>query len=588
MTSQKLWKYHGGLKTIPHRKSLSNAASVRTAKVPRFIVIPLHQHIGKPAIPMVNVGDKVLKGQKIGRAVEFVSAPIHASTSGKVIAIGDRPVPASGGAMGECIVIETDGKDEWIELDPPVKDFHTLDQSAIQEKIRLAGIVGLGGATFPSHVKIPGGGATVEKLIINAAECEPYITCDDMLMRDRPQDVVSGIQVMLHSLKAKECLIGIEDNKPEAAQTLEKHLTKENITNIKVVVTPTVYPTGGEKQLIKILTGKEVPSGGLPLNIGYVVHNVGTAAAIHDAIILGKPIISRLVTVSGAGINEPCNIEVLLGTPIKEVVEQCGGYTDDFEYLLAGGPMMGGALMNDEVPLVKRINAILCGAKGEFAGPQDSMPCVRCGSCANVCPTQLLPQQLYWYARSGELDKCNDLSLFDCIECGCCSFVCPSKIPLVQCITFAKNSVRNEREEQRKAARSSARGERKQARLEKEAAEKAAKKAAKKAAGTGKAKPAAKAEDKGAAITAAVEAAKQKRAAEKGSGGTETAVTAATVQLEPMNQEMKDAMAKAREHLQEMCEIKCIPASQPKITAVEPTADPVKEALAKAKELLNK
>ncbi len=557
MTTQQLWKYHGGLKSIPHRKSLSNSASVRTAAVPRYIVIPLHQHIGKPAIPMVSVGDKVLKGQKIGRAVEFVSAPIHASTSGKVIAIGDRPVPASGGAMGECIVIETDGKDEWIELDPPVKDFHTLDQASIQEKIRLAGIVGLGGATFPSHVKIPGGGAKVEKLIINAAECEPYITCDDMLMRDRPHDVISGIQVMLHSLQAKECLIGLEDNKPEAAQALEKHIAKENITNIKVVITPTVYPTGGEKQLIKILTGKEVPSGGLPLNIGMVVHNVGTAAAIHDAIILGKPIISRLVTVSGAGINEPCNIEVLIGTPIKEIVEQCGGYTDDFEYLIAGGPMMGGALMNDEVPLVKRINAILCGAKGEFAGPQDSMPCVRCGSCANACPTTLLPQQLYWYARSGEMDKCNDLSLFDCIECGCCSFVCPSKIPLVQCITFAKNSVRNEREEQRKAARSSARGERKQARLAKEAAEKAAKKAAKKAAGSAaKAKPAAKA--------------------------------TASAQLEAMNQEMKDAMAKAREQLQEMWGAKCSPASASSDVAIEPTTAPVKEALAKAKELLKK
>ena len=559
MTTEKLWKYHGGLKSVPHRKSLSNSASVRSAKVPRYIVIPLHQHIGKPAIPMVNVGDRVLKGQKIGRAIEFVSAPIHASTSGRVIAIGQRPVPASGGALGECIVIECDGKDEWIELDPPVKDFRTMDQATIQEKIRLAGIVGLGGATFPSHVKIPAPGAKVDKLIINAAECEPYITCDDMLMRDRPLDIISGIKVMLHALQAKECLIGVEDNKPEAAQTLEKAIQKDGATNIKVVVTPTVYPTGGEKQLIKILTGKEVPSGGLPLNIGMVVHNVGTAAAIHEAIILGKPIISRLVTVSGSGINEPCNIEVLIGTQIKEIVEQCGGYTDDFEYLIAGGPMMGGALMNDEVPLVKRINAILCGAKGEFAGPQDSMPCVRCGSCANACPTVLLPQQLYWYARSGEFDKCVDHSLFDCIECGCCSFVCPSKIPLVQCFTFAKDSVRIEREQERKQSRSSARGERKQARMAKLEAEKAAKKAAKAKAGGG---------------------AKGKAAAKK------DATAGEGFKLEPLNNEMKEALSKSRAYLKEMHNKNDIPATNPAAVELAPTTDAVKDAVKKAKELL--
>ena len=560
MTTEKLWKYHGGLKSVPHRKSLSNSASVRSAKVPRYIVIPLHQHIGKPAIPMVNVGDRVLKGQKIGRAVEFVSAPIHASTSGRVIAIGQRPVPASGGALGECIVIECDGKDEWIDLDPPVKDFRTMDQATIQEKIRLAGIVGLGGATFPSHVKIPAPGAKVDKLIINAAECEPYITCDDMLMRDRPLDIISGIKVMLHALQAKECLIGVEDNKPEAAQTLEKAIQKDGATNIKVVVTPTVYPTGGEKQLIKILTGKEVPSGGLPLNIGMVVHNVGTAAAIHEAIILGKPIISRLVTVSGSGINEPCNIEVLIGTQIKEIVEQCGGYTDDFEYLIAGGPMMGGALMNDEVPLVKRINAILCGAKGEFAGPQDSMPCVRCGSCANACPTVLLPQQLYWYARSGEFDKCVDHSLFDCIECGCCSFVCPSKIPLVQCFTFAKDSVRIEREQERKQSRSSARGERKQARMAQLEAEKAAKKAAKAKAGVAK------------------------KSATKAAGND--GADAAGFKLEPLNAEMKDALAKARGYLKEMHNAEIVPATSPEAFQPIETADAVKQALAKAKDQL--
>ena len=582
IVSPNLHKFHGGVADLPHRKGISNSASVRKAKVPRFIVIPLHQHIGKPAIPMVDVGDKVLKGQKIGRAVEFISAPIHAPTSGKVIAIGDRPVPSHGGEMGECIVIETDGLDEWIKLDEPLKDYKSLDPATIREKIRLAGIVGLGGATFPSHVKIPGANVPVEQLIINAAECEPYITCDDMLMRDKPNDIINGIKVMLHALNAKECLIGVEDNKPEAVQALRKALEKINGTeNIKVVVTPTVYPTGGEKQLIKIVTGKEVPSGGLPINIGMVVHNVGTAAAIYEAIVLGKPIISRLVTVSGKGIQEPCNIEVLLGTQIKEIVEQCGGYTDDFEYLIAGGPMMGSALQNDEVPLVKRINCILVGAKGEFAGPQDSMPCVRCGSCANACPSSLLPQQLYWFARSGEFDKCQGHNLFDCIECGCCAFVCPSKIPLVQCIGYAKTSVRLEQHEQFKANRSKTRGERKQARLEKEAAEKKAKKEAAKKAAAAKAADAPKTEkpSKDEAIKAAVEFAKQKR----NSGADSTATQAPVAPKEPTAPAVTEAMAKARSTLNQTAIT-----AKPATATAEKTSDAVAAAMANAKKVLGK
>lgn len=584
MISENLSKFHGGLAHLPHRKGLSNKASVRKAKVPRYIVIPLHQHIGKPAVPMVDVGDRVLKGEKIGRAVEFISAPIHAPTSGKVIAIGNRPVPSHGGEMGECIVIETDGLDEWIKLDEPIKDYKSLDPASIREKIRLAGIVGLGGATFPSHVKIPGANVPVDKLIINGAECEPYITCDDMLMRDKPHDIINGIKVMMHALNAKECLIGVEDNKPEAAEALQKSLAKtEGTDNIKVVITPTVYPTGGEKQLIKIITGQEVPSGGLPINIGMVVHNVGTAAAIYEAIVLGKPIISRLVTVSGSGIQEPCNIEVLLGTPIKEIVEQCGGYTDDFEYLIAGGPMMGAALQNDEVPLVKRINCILVGAKGEFAGPQDSMPCVRCGSCANACPSNLLPQQLYWFARSGEFDKCQTHNLFDCIECGCCAFVCPSKIPLVQCITYAKTSVRLEQHEEFKANRSKVRGERKQERLEKEAAAKKAKKeAAKKAAAAKKSEePATPKASKDDAIKAAVEFAKAKR--KGGAADNSAKPSTSSKPKEPTSPAVIEAMSNAKNTLGIT-----IVSKQPKAKAAEKTSPEIAEALANARKILGK
>jgi electron transport complex protein RnfC len=306
-------------------------------------------------------------------------------------------------------------------------------------------------------------------LIINGAECEPYITCDDMVMRDKPNEILGGIEIMMLALNTNKCLIGIEDNKPEAADILRRAITRLKLEDkVSVVITPTVYPTGGEKQLVTILTGKEVPSGGLPIHIGIVVHNVGTAAATYEAIVNNHPIISRLVTVTGKGVQEPGNVEVLLGTPIREIIEFCGGYTPEFEYLIAGGPMMGMALQNDEVPLVKRINCILVGAKGELAPLLESHPCIRCGSCANACPMNLLPQQMFWYLKAQNFEEAARHNLFDCIECGCCSFACPSKIPLVQSFQFGKFEIRTQQADERKSERSKVRSARKLERQERE------------------------------------------------------------------------------------------------------------------------
>lgn len=475
--SRPVHRIHGGVTTLPHRKSLSNQTSVRVAPIPNYIVIPLHQHIGKPAECFVNVGDRVLKGQRIGRAIEFISAPIHAPTSGRVIAIGNRPVPSHYGELGKAIVIETDGLDEWVETPHP-QDYRTLSAAELQEKIRLAGIVGLGGAAFPSHAKMSID-RPVDMLIINGAECEPYITCDDMLMRDRPQEIIGGIEIMMHGLNTSQCIIAIEDNKPEAISIIRRAIEQLGVGHrIEVRVAPTVYPTGSEKQLLEILTGKQVPSGGLPIDIGYVVHNVGTAVATYEAIIHSRPVISRLITVTGRGVKQPGNVEVLLGTSVHEVIQFCGGYSDDFERLVAGGPMMGMALDNDEVPLVKRINCLLVGARGELAPMQESLPCIRCGACAKACPMTLLPQQMFWYCKAQNFSAAERHHLFDCIECGCCSYVCPSKIPLVQSFQYGKFQIRTQREDTHKSEMARIRSARKAERNEqanREAAERKAK-----------------------------------------------------------------------------------------------------------------
>lgn len=463
---QQLWHFHGGLK-LNGKKHLSRDKSIVPSLLPKQLVIPVHQHIGESGELVVAKGDRVLKGQTLAQPNGYVSAPIHAPSSGTIIDIAEYPAPHPSQLSTLSVVIETDGKDEWFDLEP-VLDYKSLTPAEIRNLIRQAGIVGLGGAAFPTAVKLnPGPGHQIHTLIINGAECEPYITCDDRLMRERPEQVISGIDIILHAIQAEECLIAIEDNKPEAIEALNKVLAEHDQPNIRVIGIPTLYPVGGEKQLIKVLTNKEVPTNELPVDIGIVVQNLGTTVAIHRAIHLGEPLISRILTVSGEGVQQAQNMEVLIGTPIAELVEQCGGYTESAERLVMGGPMMGFSLHKDQLPIIKGCNCILAIEADTTAG-KNHMPCIRCGECTRVCPANLLPQQLYWHSSSKNFDSVQDYHLFDCIECGCCAYVCPSHIPLVQYYRFAKTEIWHQEREKNKSDHARLRHDFREQRLERE------------------------------------------------------------------------------------------------------------------------
>ncbi|MEW6352896.1 MAG: electron transport complex subunit RsxC [Pseudomonadota bacterium] len=472
----KTWRFPGGLH-LPGYKEISTTLPVAAAAVPRYLIFPLQQHIGAPAKPLVAAGDKVLKGQMIAKADGYVSAPVHASSSGTVVAVEERPIPHPSGLRALCIVVETDGRDEWI-AHQPVRHYTQLDPSALRNVIREAGIVGLGGAGFPTFIKLnrtPD--KIIDTLILNGAECEPYITCDDMLMRERPEEIIAGLFIMRHALQARACIIGIEDNKPEAAAALARVIHDLHVKDVRIALLPTRYPAGGEKQLIQTLTGKEVPSNGLPLHIGVVCHNVGTAVAVHRAVNHGEPLISRYVTVSGPGIEQPRNLDARLGTPMRDLIAQCGAPHEG--RFLMGGPMMGFALHDLDAPVIKTTNCILAQPQ---PAPQTVLPCIRCGACAEVCPASLLPQQLYWHARAKDFSKAQAYNLFDCIECGCCNAVCPSHIPLVDYYRFAKTEIAAQEQEKRKADVARRRHEFRLQRLEREKQERAARQEQKKAA----------------------------------------------------------------------------------------------------------
>ncbi len=457
--TRKLWKIHGGVHP-PFHKDDSNQEPITFAGIPKQLVLSLQQHIGEAAEPIVQVGDAVKKGQLIASANNVgLSANIHAPSSGKISAIEERALPHTSGLSGLCIVINTDGKDNWGKDKPKtITNYENIETNQLLERIQQAGIVGLGGATFPSAVKISGfinSQKPVKTLIINGAECEPYITCDDRLMRDKAEEIITGIRILQTMLKPKNCLIGIEDNKPEAIESLQK--ASQNDSSIQVVSIPTLYPSGGEKQLIEILTGQEVPAGELPIDIGLMGLNVGTVYSIYKAIIEDEPLLSRIITVTGNGIQKAQNFEVLIGTSFNYLAEQAGGYTKMADHLIMGGPMMGFALEDDQVPVIKATNCalitsttVLSESNSEYAD-QPTLPCIRCGKCMDVCPVKLLPQQMYWHIRAKDFEKTLDHNINDCIDCGCCSYVCPSHIPLVDYFRFAKNEIRDQKETQEKS-----------------------------------------------------------------------------------------------------------------------------------------
>ncbi len=473
----RLHTFHGGIHPAENKQQ-STTKAVQPAPLPAQLVLPLHQHIGAPAVPVVSVGDHVLKGQLIATAEGFVSVPLHAPTSGKISAIEPRPVPHASGLQDNCIVIEPDGEDQWIEHKGlretlSVADLDDIEPRQLTEHIRSCGIAGMGGAGFPSAVKLSVKPESIHTLILNGAECEPYITADDMLMRERAEEVIHGAQILLHIIGAKRCLIGVEDNKPEAIEALNSALKKLNEEHhIDVVTIPTKYPSGGEKQLIKILTGEEVPSGGIPASLGIVCQNVGTAAAIYRAVEFGEPLISRITTLTGDGVKNPGNFEVLIGTPVNHLLNLAGYQPQKRERVIMGGPMMGFALPHTDLPVIKTTNCLLTPTEKELPTNDFAMACIRCGMCAEACPAELLPQQLYWFSKGQEFDKAEQHNLFDCIECGACSYVCPSHIPLVQYYRFAKGAIREEREAHAKSEKARLRYEERLARKEREDAEK--------------------------------------------------------------------------------------------------------------------
>lgn len=553
---RKFWDIPGGVHP-PQNKSQSVRDPIIKASLPEQLIFPLSQHIGAPAKPIVAIGDRVLKGQMIAEAKGFVSVPIHASSSGEVTDIGLHPIAHSSGMSAPCIVIACDGKDEWIER-REISDFQQLEKSELLDIIHDAGIAGMGGAGFPSAVKLSTQPHhTIETLIINGTECEPYITADDILMRERADEIIRGAEILRHIIGPEDTLIGVEDNKPEGIAALKKAAEG---TGIEIISFPTKYPSGGEKQLIQILTGKEVPSGKLPADIGVVCQNLGTVVAIFRAVRFGEPLISRITTVTGNAVDTQQNYEALLGTPMSHLLKLSGYHPEKNNRLLMGGPMMGFALDTADVPLVKTTNCILAPTEDELPTPPPQQACIRCGMCAEACPISLLPQQLYWFAQSKEYDKLEAHNIFDCIECGACSYACPSNIPLVQYYRASKADIRQSYVDQANSDRSRGRFEARQARLEAEEIAKLEKRRARKAAAEKRAAEGASTtstDDKQDALQAAIDRAKIKKAAHISGTSKPTesieslieAVTTAERRLQKAEEKYQEALEQESEQL---------------------------------------
>tara|TARA_R110002167_G_scaffold365162_1_gene588974 strand:- start:9350 stop:11446 length:2097 start_codon:yes stop_codon:yes gene_type:complete len=481
INQHKFWQFHGGIHP-PEQKSLTSGKPIRQLPLPKQLILPLQQHIGRQGDLLVTVGDKVLKGQPLTQSTNPMAVPIHAPTSGIISAIKKSVIAHPSGLSELCIFLDVDFEDTWQPREI-CQDFTKLSKQEIITKIADSGIAGMGGAGFPTHIKI-NTKPDIDFLIINAAECEPYITADDLLMCEQSAAIIEGVKILDQLLNPALILIGIEDNKPSAIKALQ-HATKD-IEKINVCVLPTKYPTGGEKQLIKILTGKEIKSGALPIHSGIVVQNVATCFAISDAVINDIPLIRRVVTLTGQALSKPQNVWALLGTPVSYLLEQTGFVAEipnvssptvasppvTSPPVIMGGPLMGFSILNELVPIVKTSNCILAPSKTEMPSAFDhnanEVECIRCGQCSDVCPSQLLPQELQWSAKAKDHQQLTKLNIFDCIDCGACAYVCPSQIPLVQYYRVAKAEIRQQQQLDLKSEKAKVRFEARKLRLEKE------------------------------------------------------------------------------------------------------------------------
>ncbi len=434
----RLFKIRGGVHP-EYRKELCADRSIEDLPIPALLHIPLQQHIGALATPAVRRGETVAKGQLLAHSQGVVSAPVHAPSSGRIVGIGSYPAHHASGLNVRTISLQPDGEERWSDDIQGVNEPFDLAPEEIAARVSAAGIVGMGGATFPSAVKLNlRKRYSLHTLVINGAECEPYLTCDDRLMREHPEEVLDGIRIMARALGVSKCVIAIENNKPEAQEALEQ--AAKEFDSIQIARLPTRYPMGSEKHLVQTLTGRETPARGLTADVGVVVHNPSTAFAVHEALRYGRPLVSRVMTVTGGAIHRPANMRVPLGTPLQNLIDHCGGFTVEPARLISGGPMMGQPLPSTRVPTVKGSNGLLALTEAE-TNRRGTMPCIRCASCVQACPCGLLPLEMAAHTRIGDLEGVVKLGLMDCIGCGSCSYVCPAHIPLVQYFNYAKGEM---------------------------------------------------------------------------------------------------------------------------------------------------
>ncbi|ALG67454.1 electron transport complex subunit RsxC [Beggiatoa leptomitoformis] len=474
----KLFRFSGGIHP-EGRKHATTDKPIQKMPMPHRLYVPLQQHVGAPAEPQVKVGEHVLKGQLLAHSQGMISAPVHSPTSGIIVEIGDFTAPHPSGLPVRTIIIESDGEDRWMTDLHPAEDPLRMPPDEVAARVGMAGIVGMGGATFPASVKLKQSLKNkVHTFIVNGSECEPYLTCDDRLMQERAEQLIDGTRIVLHAAQVAQAYIAVEDNKPAAIEALTKAC--RHITTIKVVAVPSLYPMGSAQHLIKTVTGQEVPADGRSSDIGLLVHNVGTVYAIHRALRHGEPLISRVITVGGGAVTEPINVEVPIGALVSDVLAFCGGLKQSPARLLVGGPMMGQILPTTATPVVKGTNGIVALTAEEITQEQ-TMPCIRCGSCVTACPCGLLPLQMAAFSKAGNFDKVDELGLVDCISCGSCSYVCPSHIPLVHYFNYAKGELLARELQKHKAQEHRRLVDQRKERLDREIAAKAAAAAKRKA-----------------------------------------------------------------------------------------------------------